>query len=96
MVPLMLSIIGLPMKKASGTSLVAIILLAIPGVVEHGILGNIDYTMGLAVAVGTIPGAFFGARMVSRVPERTLRFLFAAFLGVGAMALVANEFVSLA
>ena len=93
MVPLMLAWIGLPMRYASGTSLIGIMLLAIPGAVEQGLLGNIDYLTGIVTAIGTVPGAFIGARFVSRVPDRTLRILFSIFLGVGAVLLVAKELV---
>lgn len=91
MVPLMLSLIGIPMKKASGTSLIAVMILAIPGVIEQGLLGNINYTAGIMVAVGSIPGAVIGARLVRKVPERILRFIFGGFLIVAAALLVLNE-----
>lgn len=91
MVPLMLAWLNIPMKLASGTSLLAIMLLAIPGAITQGVLGNIDYLAGIATAVGTIPGAYLGARLVSRVPERTLRLVFAVFLAVGAVLLVVKE-----
>lgn len=91
MVPLMLSIIGIPMRKASGTSLIAVMILAIPGVIEQGIIGNINYLAGIAIVIGTIPGAAIGARLVTKVPERTLRLLFGCFLIVAAVMLVLNE-----
>ena len=91
MVPLMLSIIGIPMRKASGTSLIAVMILAIPGVIEQGIIGNINYLAGIAIVIGTIPGAVIGARLVTKVPERTLRLLFGCFLIVVAVMLVLNE-----
>ena len=91
MVPLMLSIIGIPMRKASGTSLIAVMILAIPGVIEQGIIGNINYLAGIAIVIGTIPGAVVGARLVTKVPERTLRLLFGCFLIVAAVMLVLNE-----
>lgn len=91
MVPLMLSIIGIPMRKASGTSLIAVMILAIPGVIEQGIIGNINYLAGIAVVIGTIPGAVIGAKLVTKVPERTLRLLFGCFLIVAAIMLVLNE-----
>ena len=91
MVPLMLSLVGISMKQASGTSLIAVMLLAIPGTIEQGLLGNIDYMAGIAVAVGSIPGAVIGARLVRLVPERTLRFIFGGFLIVAAVVLVLNE-----
>ena len=91
MVPLMLLIIGIPMRKASGTSLIAVMILAIPGVIEQGIIGNINYLAGIAIVIGTIPGAVIGARLVTKVPERTLRLLFGCFLIVAAVMLVLNE-----
>lgn len=91
MVPLMLAWLNIPMKLASGTSLIAVMLIAIPGAITQGVLGNIDYLVGIATAVGTIPGAYLGARLVSRVPERTLRLAFAVFLAIGAALLVLKE-----
>ncbi len=92
MVPLMLSFVGIAMKQASGTSLIAVAILAVPGVVSQACLGNIDYLAGIAVALGSIPGATIGARLVSVVPERELRFLFGGFLIVAAVLLALNEF----
>ena len=92
MVPLMLAILDIPMSLASGTSLIAIMILAIPGVIEQGMLGNIDYLAGIAIVVGSIPGALVGARLVRVVPERQLRFIFGGFLLVAAVMLMLNEF----
>ncbi len=91
MVPLMTGWLGIPMKKSSGTSLLAIIILAIPGVIEQMVLGNIAYLMGIMLCVGAIPGAVLGAWLVPRIPERTLRFVFAGMLAVAAISLVVKE-----
>lgn len=92
MVPLMLAVLDIPMSLASGTSLIAIMILAIPGVIEQGLLGNIEYLAGIAIVVGSIPGALVGARLVRVVPERQLRFIFGSFLLVAAVMLMLNEF----
>ena len=92
MVPLMLAVLDIPMSLASGTSLIAIMILASPGVIEQGLLGNIDYLAGIAIVVGSIPGALVGARLVRVVPERQLRFIFGGFLLVAAVMLMLNEF----
>lgn len=92
MVPLMMSFVGIAMRQASGTSLVAVAILAIPGVIEQALLGNVQYLAGIAVAVGTIPGAIVGARLAHAIPERQLRFLFGGFLVVAACLLILNEF----
>lgn len=91
MVPLFVSMLGIPMRLASGTSLTAVCILAIPGVIEQAVLDNIDYMVGVAMMVGSIPGAIVGANLVKRVPERALRFAFALFLLLMAVLLVVNE-----
>lgn len=91
MIPLFVALLGIPMKAASGTSLTAVCLLAIPGVVEQALLGNINYSIGIAMAAGSIPGAYLGASVVKHVPERALRLIFACFLLVMAAIMVANE-----
>ena len=91
MVPLMVSLMNMPMKLTSGTSLIAIILIATPATITQCMLGNVDFLIGIAVACGSIPGAAVGARLVRRVPERTLRFIFAAFLLAASILLVLKE-----
>ena len=91
MVPLMMSLLGMPMRYASGTSLVAVMILALPGAVTQCVLGNVDYLIGIAIACGSVPGALFGARLSNRIPERALRFAFAVVLIVAAILLVVNE-----
>ena len=92
MVPLMVAFMNMPMRMASGTSLIAVMILATPASIMQCVLGNVDYLVGIAVACGSIPGAVLGARLASRIPERALRLVFAAFLGVAAMLLVVKEF----
>ena len=71
-------------------------ILAVPGVVTQAVLGNINWIAGIAVACGSVPGAMLGARLVPKVPERQLRFLFAGFLLVAAVMLVVNQFAAVA
>lgn len=91
MVPLMMSILHVPMKLTSGTSLIAVMILAVPGTATQARLGNINWIAGIAVACGSIPGATLGAKLIPKVPERQLRFLFAGFLVVAAVLLVVNQ-----
>lgn len=91
MVPLFISVLGLTMKQASGTSLIAVVLLAIPGVITQTLHGNVDYMAGIAMAIGSIPGAILGASLIRYIPERKMRFLFGFFLLFAAIILVGNE-----
>lgn len=91
MVPLMVSVLNMPMKLTSGTSLIAVMILATPATIMQCALGNVDYLAGIAMACGSIPGAIIGAKLVRYVPERTLRFVFALFITFAAILLVLKE-----
>ncbi|MED9902359.1 MAG: sulfite exporter TauE/SafE family protein [Eggerthellaceae bacterium] len=91
MVPLFISLLGITMKKASGTSLIAVVILAIPGVITQTLHGNVDFVAGIAMAIGSIPGALIGASLIRYIPERKMRFLFGFFLLFAAIILVINE-----
>ena len=91
MVPLFLSVLGLDMKRASGSSLVAIGIISTPGAIMQIVLGNVAIAIAIAVVAGSVPGAVLGARLAKRIPERALRFAFGAILMVAAVLLVLQE-----
>ena len=91
MVPLMVAFLHMPMRVTSGTSLIAIMILATPATITQCALGNVDLLAGIAMACGTIPGAVLGARLMRLIPERTLRFVFGTFLLAAAVLLALKE-----
>ncbi|MDR1421663.1 MAG: sulfite exporter TauE/SafE family protein [Coriobacteriales bacterium] len=92
-VPFCVVYLGFSMKKAAGTSLIAIAIIAVPGIVTHALADHIWWLYGLAIIIGTIPGAQLGAWLIARLPERPMRFAFAGLLLiVGAMMLL-QEFL---
>jgi hypothetical protein len=95
MVPLLTGWLGVPLKRALGTSLAAIVLLVIPGVAVHALLGHIDWSICLAVVFGSVPGARVGARLALGTRERTLRMLVGSFLLLVAFAYGVSELVAL-
>lgn len=94
-VPLMAGVIGMPLKRALGTSLAAIVVLVIPGTIVHALNDNIDWAIFAALTVGAVPGARLGAFLALGTKERTLRVLVGSFLLVVAIAYGASEAGSL-
>jgi uncharacterized membrane protein YfcA len=92
-VPISIAWFGYTFKMASGTSLLAIAFLALPGIITHALLGHIWYLEGIALMIGTIPGANLGARLITRVPERAARFAFSGLLITSGIMLVVNQMV---
>ena len=86
MVPLMAGWLGMPLKRALGTSLLAIVALVVPGTIVHAALGHIDWPLFLVVTLGAVPGARLGANLALGTRERTLRMLVGGFLLIVACA----------
>ena len=96
MVPALTLWIGMPLRRALGTSLLVIAVLVIPGTIVHALLGNIDWAIFLVLVLGVVPGARIGARIALGVRERTLRIAVGTFLLVVALAYGASQVASLA
>ena len=91
LVPLLQRVAHMPIKRAIGTSLVAISLLAIPGVATHWALGHIDLRLALVLLVGSVPGALLGARITRASGDRTVRIAFAVLLLVVGVWMAVHE-----
>jgi uncharacterized membrane protein YfcA len=95
MVPAFTVWIGMPLRRALGTSLVVISVLVVPATLQHWALGHIDWAIALVLAVGVVPGARIGARLALGATERTLRMAVGAFLLAIAILYGADELVAL-
>lgn len=79
-VPALVYLLGYDQKLASGTSLLAIVLPALVGVVSYGMRGDVDYLLAVLLAVGSIVGAPIGAGLLKRLPKRAVQVVFICFL----------------
>lgn len=81
MVPLQVMLARVGQHRANGTSLAAIVPIALAGVPVYALAGGrVDFRLAVPLAVGAVFGAYVGARAVSRVPERPLKRLVAVVL----------------
>ena len=81
-VPGLLLILKFNQKLAAGTSLAAILPLALVGVVSYAINGNVSLTAAILVAVGSVFGARIGTRLLRKLPAKPLQIGFAVFIVV--------------
>ena len=96
MVPAFATMLGMPLKRALGTSLVVISALVVPGTIVHWALGHIDWAIFLALAAGVVPGARIGAKIAIGARERPLRLAVGAFLFTIAVLYGVREIASVA
>src|SRR6266516_1493821 len=95
-VPLVTTMLCMPLKRALGTSLVLIAIIAIPGTIVHAALGHIDWGIAFVLMLAVIPGARIGASIALGTRERTLRLLVGSFLLVVAVVYGVAEIARLA
>jgi len=88
MVPLLILFANLDQRRASTTSLAAIVPAAIAGSLTYFANGQIDLLAALIVAVGGIVGSWIGSWLLRRLSLGWLRWLFIALLIAVAVRLV--------
>jgi len=87
-VPILVAFAGYDAKRATSTSLAAIILIALWGTIAQGLLGNVDWRAALLIGVPAMLGVTAGVAIKRRISTDQLELAFAALMVVVAAALV--------
>ena len=83
LVPLLVLWAGLDQYRANGTSLAALVPIATAGALFYYFQGQhpqVDLGFALLLVVGSVFGAYLGARALDRIPERGLQLAVAGLL----------------
>lgn len=88
MVPLLIALARMDDRRASTTSLAAIVPTALAGSLTYLARGQADIALGAILAVGGIAGSWIGTRLLHSIPVPRLRWMF-----VGLLVLVAFRMV---
>ena len=88
MVPLLILWAGFDERRATGTSLAAIVIVASVATAGHALYGNVHVDEGLLVGLPAVGGVLFGTWLQQRVPVRWISLAFAALLVALAVKLV--------
>ena len=95
LIPSFLYLLEFPLKKAFGTSLAVVAVIAVPGTIVHAFLGHISWMLALYLVLGSIPGAYLGARISIEAHERLLYVLFGAVLFAFGTLFIVKEVLQL-
>ena len=87
-VPLLILWFGYEEREATGTSLLAIVAIALLVAAAHVHYGNVDLAKGLLVGVPAKAGVLAGTALQQRIPTRAVSGIFAVVLVVSAVLLV--------
>lgn len=81
-VPLLIFWLAYGEREATGTSLAAIVVIALLAAAGHGLYGNVDPAQAALVGIPAIAGVVLGTGIQQRLPERAVSLLFAMLLVV--------------
>lgn len=87
-VPLLVIWLGYGEREATGTSMMAIIVIASVAAAGQALYGNVDAGKAALVGIPAILGAVVGTAVQQRIPERAVSLIFAALLVVIAGTLI--------
>ncbi|MGZ5326695.1 MAG: sulfite exporter TauE/SafE family protein [Solirubrobacterales bacterium] len=87
-VPLLIFWLGYGEREATGTSMAAIVLIALFAAGLQAVYGNVDAGKAALVGIPAIGGAVAGTALQQRIPERAISLIFAALLVVIAVELI--------
>ncbi|MBB5633680.1 hypothetical protein BKA04_001903 [Cryobacterium mesophilum] len=80
LVPLLIVVIGFSQRKASGTSLAAVLPTAIAGMIAYASHGSVDWIAAALLAAGAVVGSLVGTWLLHHTHQGVLRWIFVAFL----------------
>jgi uncharacterized protein len=92
LIPLQVLWAGVPQRNANANSIVAILPIAVAALPIYYFrtrTPQIDFRVGLFLVIGSVVGAYIGARLLKRIPDRELKLAVVVILGlVGVKQLV--------
>lgn len=91
MVPGMVLFMGISQHTAHGTSVAAIVASASAAVSAFAVRSEVDWDTAGFILIGSVIGAYFGARLIARIPAV---WLARAFVGLTVVAAVRMGLVS--
>lgn len=81
-VPLLVVVVAFDQRRASATSLAAILVTSIAASITYAVHGDVDPGAAALVGIPAVAGVLAGAALQQRLPVRTLSYGFALLLAV--------------
>lgn len=89
-IPVLTLGLGFTPKRAAGTSLASIVILASVGVISYAQSGSVSWVGALLLACGALVGTQIGSRLLERIRPAALQFSFGLFMIASAVMLFIN------
>jgi uncharacterized membrane protein YfcA len=91
MVPALVAIMGMDQRLAHGTSLAAVVPIAISSTISYAVAGEVDWVVVAWLALGAVGGAVVGTHLLARLSQKVLGVAFATLLLATALRLAVDQ-----
>ncbi|WP_194948142.1 sulfite exporter TauE/SafE family protein [Actinomyces trachealis] len=81
-VPALISLVGMDQRRASATSLAAIVVTSAVGAYSYGLHGEVSLVAVCFLVPGALVGTQLGVRLLRRLPARVLPWVLIGFVGL--------------
>jgi hypothetical protein len=89
LVPLLVAV-SFEQHRAHGTSLAAIVLIALAGATFFGLSGEMAIGLGVTIGIGGVIGSVIGASVMNRISARSLTIVFGIVLLIAAIRMISG------
>ena len=90
-VPALVLFMHMDQRLAHGTSLAAVLPIAVASLIGYTLEDKVDWPVGVLLAIGAVGGAVIGTHILHVLPQRVLGYVFAGFLLLTAARLLADH-----
>jgi uncharacterized membrane protein YfcA len=90
-VPALVMVMALDQRLAHGTSLAAVLPIALSSTLGYAIGGKVDWPVAALIAVGAVAGAIIGTYALRVLPQTALTVSFAVLLALTAVRMLADH-----
>ena len=78
-------------RCAHGTSLVPVLPITVASLIGYTLEDKVDWPVGVLLAIGAVGGTIIGTHILHVLPQRVLGYVFAGFLLLTAVRLIADR-----
>lgn len=87
-VPALVLLLAFDQRRAHGTSLAAVLPIAISSLLSYALEDKVDWSVGALLAAGAVAGAVIGTQILDRLPHDVLAVAFSLLLAATAIRLL--------
>jgi uncharacterized protein len=91
MVPALVMVMRMDQRLAHGTSLAAVVPIAVASTLSYAISGEVDWPVVACLAAGAVGGAVVGTHLLGFLPQKVLGWAFALLLFATAVRMVFDQ-----